>query len=322
MPLAHDVSLANMLDQRRLRTLCEVGRHGSFSQAAATLSYTHSAVSQQIASLERELGAPLVIRGPRGARLTDAGRLLVDRCTDIFRQLERAEADARILAGVRNEQLRVVAFTSVAASILPVAVSDFRHAYPHVKLNLVDGDPLTAMEQLRAGQADLAIVLSDSALQIVQGGEQVVTLLNEPMQLVLATNHRFAHRRTVRLAELADEDWISNHAPTYRHFLQSACGGAGFEPRVAVDTDDLATALKLIASGVGLALLPRLALEHATGVAICRIKPRLERQIDAVLSHDASGSPVARAFVEALRRSSATVPQPERMRAATPHPTM
>ncbi len=297
-----------MLDQRRLRTLCEVGRLGSFSQAAVTLSYTHSAVSQQIASLEHDLGAALVIRGPRGARLTDAGRLLVDRCTDIFRQLERAEADARILAGVQHEQLRVVAFTSVAASILPVAVSDFRHAYPHVRLNLVDGDPLTAMDRIRAGEADLAIVLSDSNLQIVQHDEQVVTLLNEPMHLVLAKTHRLAHRRTVRLAELADDDWISNHAPTYHRFLQAVCQRAGFDPSVTVETDDLDTALKLIASGVGIALLPRLALGNATGVAICRITPRLERQVGAVLSPDASGNPVARAFVEALRRSSATVP--------------
>jgi len=298
-----------MLDLRRLQTLREVGRRGSFSKAAQMLSYTHSAISQQIASLERELGAAVVVRGPRGAQLTEVGQLLVDRGTEIFRQLERAEADARLLAGIGHEELRVVAFSSVAASIVPIAVSEFRHAYPHVKVNLEDSDPQAAMSKIRSGDADLAIVLTDSALHIVRDDEQVVPLLDEPMRLVLARDHPLAHRRLIKLSELSEENWISNHAPTYRRFLEAACGQANFAPKVVVDTDDLDTALKLIESGVGVALLPRLALEHATSVAVREVTPRLERQVGAILCQEATTNPVARAFVEALRRSTLTISQ-------------
>jgi len=271
------------------------------------LSYTHSAVSQQIASLERDLGFVLVVRGPRGARLTEAGQLLVERGSEIFRQLERAEADARTVAGARFEELRVVAFSSVAASILPVAVSGFRHSYPQVKLNLVDADPLAAMALVRAGEADLAIVLSDASLSIVREDEEFVTLLHESMRLVLAFDHPLARRRVVRLTELADENWISNHAPTYRHFLESVGARSGFTPHVVVDTDDLDTALELVSSGVGIALLPRIALGRATGVAIRDVTPQLHRQVGAVFSREAAETPVARAFVEALRRATTTL---------------
>src|ERR1700760_2985413 len=133
-----------MLDSRRLRVLCEVARHGSFSAAAEALGYTHPAVSRQIAALEAEVGAVLVRRVPQGAVLTDAGRMLVERSEVILAQLGAMEAELRSFAGLEAGQLRMATFPSAAASIVPLAIARFRERYPAVELDVVMADPIDA----------------------------------------------------------------------------------------------------------------------------------------------------------------------------------
>jgi molybdate transport repressor ModE-like protein len=140
-----------MLDARRLRVLCEVARHGSFSAAAESLGYTQPAVSRQIATLEAEAGAILVRRVPQGAVLTDAGQLLVEHGRAILARLEEAETELQALLGLGGGKLRMASFASAASSIVPPAIARFRDLHPAVELSVAMADPVDSLPRLRAG---------------------------------------------------------------------------------------------------------------------------------------------------------------------------
>ena len=146
-----------MLDLRRIRVLCEVARHGSFSAAAEALGYTQPAVSRQIATLEAEPGAMLVRRVPQGAVLTDAGRLLVERGEAIMTQIDAVESELHALLGLGGGRLRVASFASAASSIVPLAIAKFRERHPAVKLSIAMADPVDSLPRLRAGELDMAL---------------------------------------------------------------------------------------------------------------------------------------------------------------------
>jgi molybdate transport repressor ModE-like protein len=253
-----------MLDVRRLVVLREVATQGSFSAAAQALTYSQSAVSQQIATLEREAGARLVERQGRGIRLTDAGQALVRRADAILTELAAAESDLRLIAGLRGGQVRVSTFASAATSLLPAAVTAFRAAHPgvRVELSLVE-ETSEAVERLRAGRADLAL-LAEPLDQPASGPVETHRLLDDPMLAVLPAGHRLARRRTVRLDDLAAEPWVLGGGPgcSDRAIILRACHAAGFEPRVSVEfpTDDYNATQGMVAAGAGITLLPRLAL--------------------------------------------------------------
>ena len=147
-----------MLDVRRLLVLREVGRQPSLSAAAAALAYTPSAVSQQIAALERELGVGLVERGARGAALTDAGRVLVRHADEIFGRIRTAEEELQALGGLETGRLRLGAFSTACAVLVPRAVVAFRARHPGVEVGLTELDPEEALGQLRARELDIALV--------------------------------------------------------------------------------------------------------------------------------------------------------------------
>src|SRR2546423_4470196 len=147
-----------MLDVRRMRVLREVARQGSFSAAADALSYTQSAVSQQIAALEQEAGAKLLERGPRGVRLTDSGRALVEHSEAIFARLAAAEAELDDIAGMRAGRLRLASFSSAGATLAPLAVGTFRQRHPEVRMELIEADQDESVPRLRAGELELALV--------------------------------------------------------------------------------------------------------------------------------------------------------------------
>jgi DNA-binding transcriptional LysR family regulator len=163
-----------MLDLRRLKVLCEVARHGSFSAAADALGYTQPAVSRQIATLEAEVGAVLVRRAPQGAVLTDAGRLLVDRAESLIAQLASVEVELEALAGLEGGHLRLASFASGAASIVPLAIAEFRARHPAVEISIQMADPGDSLPLLRAGELDIA--LSHDAMNIPRGDLGTVTL--------------------------------------------------------------------------------------------------------------------------------------------------
>ena len=265
-----------MLDARRLKVLHEVARHGSFSAAADALSYTQSAVSQQIAALEREAGTLLVERARRGVRLTDAGRALVTHTESILASLAAAEADLEAIAGLRGGRLRLASFPTAGATIVPLAVAEFSAGHPGVELSLVEAEPDESVPRLKAGELEIALVFEYSSLprsSYEPGYEGIdrIHLLDDPMYLALPAGHRLANRARVRLQDLSDELWINGDpggmcGAMHRH----ACQAAGFEPRVSFESEDYGVVQGLVAAGVAVSLLPMLALSNVRDDIVVR----------------------------------------------------
>ncbi|TMM03259.1 MAG: LysR family transcriptional regulator, partial [Actinobacteria bacterium] len=251
-----------MLNLGRLKVLSEVVSKGSFSAAAESLSYTQSAVSQAIARLESETGATLVVRDRRGVRPTPAGATLVTHAEEIFGRVEAAEADLAAVLGVRSGRLRVASFPSAGATLMPLAVAAFRASYPGISLTLAEGEPEEMAPRLKAGEFDLALLFQFSGVRERPGtGLRSTKLLDDPMHVALPAEHPLARKRALRLVDLRDEDWVQTSAssPCARHVVRS-CLAAGFEPNATFESDDYETVQGLVAAGVGVALIPRLAL--------------------------------------------------------------
>src|SRR5436305_9659603 len=204
-----------MVDARRLRVLCEVARHGSFSAAAQSLGYTQPAISRQIATLEAETGIALVRRKPQGVVLTDAGRLLVARGEPILAALGDLERELGELAGLEGGSLRLASFASAAASIVPVAIACFRKRYPAVELSVVMADPVHSLPRLRAGELDL-ILSHDPAGLGAEGasrfgdtsGLDCVHLFDDPMYVAMRSDHPLAGAASLGLGMFAGEAWM------------------------------------------------------------------------------------------------------------------
>ena len=251
-----------MLDVKRLRVLREVAARGSFSGAADSLSYTQSAISQQIAALEREAGTQLVERSARGVRLTDAGSALVAHADAILARLDAAERELEAIAGLRGGHLRIVAFLSAAASLLPPAIAEFRRRHPGVELSLQPAEPVDSIPQVKAGDCDLAIAIEPRFAPLTDEQVTKTHLLDDPMFVVLPADHPQAHKAGLALEDLAGESWITGPVATCpdTSIFYRACTTAGFEPRVAFQSDDYTAIQGFIAAGVGVALIPDLAL--------------------------------------------------------------
>ncbi len=264
-----------MLNVNRLRTLSEVARRGSFSAAAQALDYTQSAVSQQIATLEAETGTTLLERHGRTVRLTAAGQTLVAHADGIIARLEAAEAALGAIAGLRGGRLRIASFPSAGGAILPTAIASFRAAHPLVELSLAEGEPEDLAPRLRDGELDLALLFEFPDGPALAENMERTVLLEDPLRLALPAGHRLAEQASVDLAELEGDSWVqtSLRSPCAQQVVRS-CHAAGFEPRVAFESDDYQTVQGLVAAGVGVALIPQLALSplHA-GVVIRPLEP-------------------------------------------------
>lgn len=250
-----------MLNVTRLKVLKEVGYRGSFSAAASALSYTQSAVSQQIAALEAETGMALLERHPRGVSLTAAGQTLLAHAEGILSRLDAAETSLAAIAGLRGGRLRMASFPSAGATLMPLAIAAFRASYPDVELTLVEGEPEEIAPRLRAGELDLALLFEFPAEPLQLGEVTRTDLLEDPMYLALPGAHELADRTRLRLEDLAGQVWVqtSHTSPCARHVVRS-CHAAGFEPNGAFESDDYQTVQGLVAAGVGVALIPELAL--------------------------------------------------------------
>jgi DNA-binding transcriptional LysR family regulator len=245
-----------MLDVRRLRTLREVALHGTIRAASEALSFTPSAVSQQLSALERELGYELLERRGRSVHLTPAGLLLVERAETILAQLAEAEAEAKALAGASEPAVRIASFASAAATIVADAVSENGLA-----AHILETDPRIGLARLREGEVDVAIVWEYDFVPLrAAGALELVHLFDDPIHVVLPRSHPRAAETALELADLADEPWINSTPASSCHpFVPRACLAVGFEPQVVAETNDHRTLHHLVASGVGLALVPLLS---------------------------------------------------------------
>jgi DNA-binding transcriptional LysR family regulator len=307
-----------MLNLGRLRVLSEVIGRGSFSAAAEALSYTQSAVSQSIARLEAETGAALVVRDRRGVRPTAAGATLVEHAETIFAQVEAAESDLAAVLGVRGGRLRVASFPSAGATLMPLAVATFRARHPDVSLTLAEGEPEEIGPRLRAGEFDLALLFEFPGVRERHGqGLRSVTLLEDPMDVALPSEHALAGKPALGLGDLSDQDWVQTSAssPCARHVVRS-CLAAGFEPNVTFESDDYETVQGLVAAGVGVALIPRLALTRVhPGIVVRALAPQSPaRKVVAATMSGPGVAPAARTMLRVLvdvaRQYTEIPPQP------------
>ncbi len=289
-----------MLSPQRLKVFREVANRGSFSAAAEELSYTQSAVSQAVAALEAELGVALLERDRRGARPTSAGAALIAHADAILARLDAAEAEVAAIAGVRGGQLTMASFPTAGATIVPLAVATFRAGHPDVSLSLAEGEPEEIAPRLRAGEFDLALLFEfEGVSEGLGSGLRRIDLLEDPMYLALPNEHPLADAPRVRLQDLSGESWVQTSAssPCARHVVRS-CHAAGFEPTVTFETDDYQTVQGLVAAGVGVALIPRLALSTVRDdIAVRALHPRAP----------------ARTVLAATARRGGTAPAADRM---------
>jgi DNA-binding transcriptional LysR family regulator len=295
-----------MLDVRRLRVLAEVASHRSFSAAAQALQLTQSAVSQHVAALEREVGLPLVERGTRPVELTEAGHALTRHATGIFARLDGAEQELAEIAGRRRGRLRLGSVPTALATFVPAAFRRFRRRHGDVTLTVVD-DPLQRLlPRLEAEELDLALLYEHPALPEIAALDLDRTpLLDDAYRVALPPRHRLSRRRRpLALADLADEPWIGG-SPTSAWFriVTHHCRAAGFTPRSSYATDDAVAVQALVAAGLGVAVIPGLALaQPRAGVEVRSLGTDAPvRHIEAVRAHDGHRSPAVSAMLECLR---------------------
>ncbi|MFD4990077.1 LysR family transcriptional regulator [Streptomyces sp. NPDC058374] len=250
-----------MLNARRLLLLTEAAERGSLTAAAEAMGMTTSAASQQMSLLEREAGQPLVERLPRGIRPTPAGLALAERGKAIRRELRAAQADLEYFADLDQGTLRLGSFPTASASLLPLALTRFRRRHPGVRIEVRAGVLAELRELLHTGEVEQALLWDYDWNRIDDPALVLTHLLDDPSVLVVPADSALRAHAAVRLADLADQEWIiraDNHPVA--DVLRRSCRQAGFDPRIAYASHDYQEAQAMVAAGLGVALAPRLAL--------------------------------------------------------------
>ena len=279
---------------------------GSVTAAAENLGYTPSAVSQQVAALERQTGVPLLERVGRGVRPTAAGRLLTEHADVISRNLAEAETALADLRAGRTGTLSVRYFATAGAALVPPAVARLRAEFPGVQLDLKLIDPQDPLPEVERGDADLAIVVRGESTP-PSPAVRLVHLLDDPMRAVLPRGHRLAAKRVIDLVDLAEEPWVCNERVpgTCMDVVLDACGAAGFSPNFTVLAEDYATARGFVAAGLGVSLIPQLGIEGGAAVVVRRVRrPERVRSIYAAVRATAQPSAALDGLIEALRAAA------------------
>ncbi len=295
------------LDPRRLLLFRSVARSGSLSAGARELGLTQPAVSQQLRQLERQAGNPLLLRTSRGVALTEAGAVLLARADAVAGQLHMAEQELAELTELRSGRVRLVAFPSAAATLVPAALHALWEHKPGLELTLVEAEPPDALAALQAGEADLAVVFGYDGPPADEGQLGWVPLFVEPVHLVLPDD---GSRRTPSARWLSEQTWIAG-CPRCRQHLVDSCRAAGFEPRVMHESDDYVVVQNLVARGLGITVLPELALRAFRHPEV-RVQdgPRFgPRHVGLAYRLGAENVPGNRAVIEELVAQAATLPE-------------
>lgn len=296
------------MDARRLLVFRAVGHAGSLAAAARELGWTQPAVSQQVRRLEREAGTPLVVRMARGVALTEAGRALLRHADVIAAQLTIAGEEISALAGLRAGRMRLASFPSAAATLVPAALRAVHQAHPGVDVRLVEVEPPEALELLDRDDCDAALVFDYDDAPALPAELLTVPVLREPVLAVLAAGDPAADGDPLPLASLGDQRWVAGCLRCRRHLL-AAAAAAGFVPDIRHQTDDYLVAQNLVAAGLAVTLLPRMALQAARtpGLAVRELSSPAERRVSLVLRRDAAAVPVVAAVARALTQAAASL---------------
>jgi DNA-binding transcriptional LysR family regulator len=295
-----------MIDVQRLAVLREVARAGSFAGAAAALHHTPSAVSQQVAALERSVGIVLVDRSTRGVRLTEAGRLLVTTAESVHAELTVAERQLRELRDEGPPTLTVVTFPSAGEPLLAPALTPLT-AGRHVAITVVEAEPDGALAAIREGTADLALLYHFHLPEPPRGwaaaaGPGTYTpLLREPFRLVVPATHPLADRPRIDLADFADDRWIHGWGGP-AEVVDALAALAGFRPQVVCRSSDYRFMSALVGAGVGVTLLPALALPERDDVRVLHLDPPPTRFVGAWVPDRPWRNPTVERLLTTLRR--------------------
>ena len=297
-----------MLNLERLRTLDALARHGSVSGAAEGLHVTTSAVSQQMAKLEREVGQRLLAKNGRGVRLTDAGRLLAEHAARILSQVELAQSDLEAQRGQVVGELRLAAFPTAVRGLFPALFRALRDDHPALRVRSRELEPELAINAVIRGDADLAVVLDwyNKPLPVPEGLARAA-ILDDPVEVALPEGHPLAGRDEIDLRELAEEPWVAWPEGEFCHeWLLYTLRANGIEPQIAHRAGEHHTQLALVAAGLGVCIAPRLGRDPMPAeIRTVPVRPRVHRSVYAVWRADADRRPSIRAAVEALRAAGA-----------------
>jgi molybdate transport repressor ModE-like protein len=306
-------STLRTLDVRRMRVLREVAGRGTIAAAARALSFTPSAVSQQLAALEREAGVPLLDRHGGRVRLTEAGRRLVARTEAILAELEAASAELSAAAADVTGDLHIAAFPSAERALLAPAIATLVDRHPDVRVRTTELEPEASLPALRLGDVDLIVSHEDVGRPAPPDARiERVDLLEDPLRVVLPPGHP-AGRDAVVLAELAGARWVATPPGTAcRAMLEDACRAAGFVPDVPFHANDFGVLAAFVAAGLGVAMVPEIALDaFGPDVAIRPVADvPVTRRLYAAARRGGLERPALAAMVDALRDAAARSPHP------------
>jgi DNA-binding transcriptional LysR family regulator len=244
-----------------MKVLREVVASGSFSAAADALHLSQSAVSQQVAALEREVGLQLLERTSDGPKLTAAGERLMEHTDAVITRLSEAERELASIAGLEGGRLRLISFPTASATLMTRAMSQFRRNHPQIDLHFAEGEPEESLPAIKRGDYDLALTFDFVAFPEDFGRDTDSELIfTDPMRVALPVGHPLAASDTVDLAALSDDDWLCGDKPSAcRMHVINACRAAGFEPRISFESDDYQVIQGLVKAGLGVGLIPELA---------------------------------------------------------------
>ncbi|KRD14358.1 LysR family transcriptional regulator [Mycobacterium sp. Root265] len=250
-----------MLDTNRMFTLREVAAHGTITAAAEALGYTTSAVSQQIAKLEKEAGQPLLERHARGIVLTEAGRAVVRHTERILIELDAADAELAEIRGLRAGVLAIGTFPTAGSSLLPLVIKEFKTRHPGVDLTVLSGRFARLIDALRRRETELSLLWDYEWNRIDDPTLTYHHLMNDPTMLLVSERHRLADRDSISISELRDEAWVvrADDHPVAQT-LEKLCQQGGFTPRTSVFAHDYGEVQAMVAVELGVAIAPRLAV--------------------------------------------------------------
>jgi DNA-binding transcriptional LysR family regulator len=295
------------LDLARLRIFREVAVRGSFTAAATALRLTQPAVSQQIAKLEKEMGAVLLDRSARSVAVTPPGRALLGHVDAVLARLDDARREVAALAHPDGGELALAAFPSASVTVVAALVAAWSAASREGCVRVSEADPPAALPGVIRGDFDLALAYDYALLRGPQDPRLHVTeVAHDPMAVALPTDHPLAGRNTVPLAALAGLAWVAPHDCGCHDALVLACGKAGFRPRIVTHTNDYLTMLGLVRAGVGVAVVPRLIAAGAgtvqEGVVLRPLaRSPLVRTISVVGRTAGYGTPAVERMVRTVR---------------------
>jgi len=294
------------VELRHLLALRAVARSGSFSRAAEELGYTQSAISQQIATLEKVVGLPLFERrgGRRQVTLSASGELLLRHAGPIIDRFQSAKADLAAFSEGAKGTLRIGAYESVSARILPAILGVFAAKWPNVEIDLRDSSDKDLLTLVEAGELDLAFVMDS---EVLSDGFKTTELLKDPYVLLVPAGSPLADKQPVPLDDLVDCRFVAQHMVACQQFLESSLRRYGFEPHVVLRSSDNGTVQGLVAAGLGVAIVPLLTVdENDPKVVVRQLDPPVPARTIVVANHpDRYLSPAAEAFLDTARQVGA-----------------